>query len=210
MYGKPFGYMQALDFLLDINREMRDPEKSRSFNVLDYLAPNVQARKIENIIEKWIEQKKAEAAQGELSPGTLKDYCGYVKNYFIPMMGILDIKDIRYEQLNDFRNRLPGSLKLKTRRNILNALHAAFIWLWKQGDIDKKCRLSLLSKVLTQRSGRLSTIEEQEEGLKKIPEQHRDIIGFGFETGLRSGELCAIKICDIKAAARKIRVQRQV
>ena len=40
--------------------------------------------------------------------------------------------------------------------------------------------------------------ETQAYALAKIPEEHRDVIEFGFETGLRPGETCAIQVRDLE------------
>lgn len=204
--GAAMGYMQALDMLVAINRELRE---NSGFNPLDWSHSKVKGRRLEVAIHAWLDQKKAEAAGGELAPGTIKDYRGYVDHYFIPLLGKLDIREIGYEHLDDFRNKLPGRLKLKTRRNIINALHTAFVWLWKRGDIVKLPPFPAIEGYdATPR--RAHTREEQAKGLKLIPEVHRDVIEFGMETGLRAGELCALKICDVMAASRKMRVQRLV
>ncbi len=39
--------------------------------------------------------------------------------------------------------------------------------------------------------------ESQGEILQTLPDQHRDIFEFCFETGLRPNELCAIQVGDI-------------
>jgi len=46
------------------------------------------------------------------------------------------------------------------------------------------------------------------EGLLKIPEEHRDVIEFGFETGLRPGELCALKVKDLDMRGQQALIQR--
>jgi integrase/ribosomal protein L37E len=202
---QPMGYFQCLDALLAINREMREG----SFNPLDWLAANVQARKIRNVIDSWLKQKEAEMNAGELSPGTLKDYRGYIKHYFKPLLGDLDAREIRYEHLNRFRNNLPSSLKLKTRRNVMNALHAAFNFFWREEIIKEVPPFPIiLGDDATPRTA--LTFEEQQAGLAKIPVQHRDILDFGMETGRRPGEICALKVYDILAASHKLRIRRTI
>jgi len=48
----------------------------------------------------------------------------------------------------------------------------------------------------------------QLESLRKIPVRHRDPIEFGFETGLRPGEITALKVKDIDLVNRRAIIQR--
>jgi integrase len=50
--------------------------------------------------------------------------------------------------------------------------------------------------------------ERQAEILKTLPTQHSDIFEFGFETGLRPNELCAIQVGDIDIFKGLALVQR--
>jgi integrase len=46
------------------------------------------------------------------------------------------------------------------------------------------------------------------EGLSKIPEDDRDTMEFGFDTGLRPGETCALKVKDIDINKIEATIQR--
>jgi integrase len=204
-----FGYLSAVEMLIAINGKLKDPQKRKSFCILDYLAEHTEHRKFKNCIHKWLNQKEIEVNSGELSKGTYKDYVGYVENHWLPEFGERDIRQIAFEDLNTFKNRFPKALKIKTRRNIMNALRSAFNFLLRERAVDTIPPFPVIEGYdATPR--RSHTPEEQAEGLSKVPAQHRDVIEFGFETGLRSGELCAIRITDIKAASRKLNVARRI
>jgi integrase len=76
------------------------------------------------------------------------------------------------------------------------SLHSFFTWLFKkgirdippfpvvEGEDDAKERVAL-------------DYTDQVSYLRKIPEQHRDVLEFGMETGIRPGELVALKVKDI-------------
>jgi integrase len=96
-----------------------------------------------------------------------------------------------------FKDILPKSLKIKTRRNILNGLHAFFTWLKRKGTIQE---IPVWPVIKGNDSNIRTAIdyETQIYALSKIPEEHRDVIEFGFETGLRPGETCAIQVRDLE------------
>lgn len=51
-------------------------------------------------------------------------------------------------------------------------------------------------------------IEDQKNALMNIPPENREIIEFMFETGLRPGEACALKIKDFDSKNEKLLIQR--
>lgn len=200
---RPFGYIEALDILVAINREIREGK----FNILNWLPAEINLRRFETVIAQWLAQKTTEMQAGSLSHGTIKDYRGYTNHYFKPMLGKFDVRKITYNDLERFRDNLPATLKKKTQRNILNALHAAFRWFWRMGILNE---LPPFPVILGNDSVKRKslTYEEQQEGIAKIPERHRGIIEFGCETGLRPGELCVLKVWDLRASTREALIQR--
>ncbi|KJU87468.1 Integrase, catalytic core, phage domain protein [Candidatus Magnetobacterium bavaricum] len=179
----------------------------KTFNPDNYLPGKVKERLMENKLTDWLEQKSEEEQANEMSPETIRHYQAYVKQHFIPYFKGLDVKEVEFSHLENFKDKLPKRLKIKTRRNILNALHSFFRWLKRKGIIkevpnfpdikgnDAEVRTSI-------------DIEQQREALNKIPGHHRDIFEFSFETGLRGGELCALKAKDIDIKKKHILVQR--
>ncbi len=189
--GYVFTYERARDKLIDINKAI----KSRTFNPADFSDEQVRERRFENMMERWLEQKAEEERGNELSPATLRAYRSYNRNYFGVFSG-WDVREIRFEQLERFKDNLPRTVSLKTKRNILNGLHVFFIWLRKKGTIaevpvwpeikgdDARVMVAL-------------DIEDQAEALARIPEEHRDPFILLSETGVRINEVCALKIKDL-------------
>lgn len=192
--GKPFvDYRTARDFLSAMHVEMN---RGR-FNPADWISQKFEECRFENKIKEWIAQKSEEAAGGELSFETIKDYKGYAENHFHFLKG-WDVREIRFEQLENFKDRLPKKLKIKTRRNVLNGLHAFFSWLKRKGTIQD---IPAWPVIKGNDSDTRTAIDYDTQiyALEKIPEQHRDVIEFGFETGLRPGETCAVQIRDFES-----------
>jgi len=200
--GGIFDYPRAIRQLTNMRTEM----DKRSFNPSDWLPQKIRERKFEHQIELWITQKETEERRDEFSPETLKNYRGYARHHFTYFHGF-DVREIRREQLEGFKDTLSSSLRIKTRKNIMNALHAFFNWMYRRETIEKLPAFPTVE-------GDDSVVrvaldyEEQMEGLLKIPEEHRDVIEFGFETGLRPGELCALKVKDLDMRGQQALIQR--
>ena len=141
----------------------------------------------------------------ELSPGTLKDYRGYVKNYFGFFNG-LDVAEITLEHLTNFRDTLSG-VSIKTRKNVMNALRNFFFWLKERGVLRE---LPVFPKVKGDDSKprRAIGVDLQDEALARIPDAHKGIIEFLMETGLRPGEACALLCEHIDLRAKAARIDR--
>ena len=203
-----------MDFARVVKQLIRmEPDiRKKTFNPDDWHPARVKERLLENKAHDWLDSKQAEAEAGKLSYETLKDYRGYVTNYFMKLpsaapLGRQDVREVRFEDLKTFKDNLHKNLKIKTRRNIMNALHAFFNWTRLMGSVrdmpafpavegnDSDIRIAL-------------EYQDQLEALSRIPEKHRDVIEFGFETGLRPGETCALKIGDIDLKRREAVIQR--
>ena len=179
----------------------------KTFKPEDFLAGSLLARKLEPKALEWLDRKKLESENGELSPGTYRQYKGYVRNYWIPNLGEKDVREIRFPDLEEFKDNLPRNLKKKTKRNIINGLRTFFSWLRRKGIITE---LPVFPTVEGDDADvrRAMNYEDQTEALTRIPEHHRDVIEFGMETGLRPGEICALKIKDFDFKAGLALIQR--
>lgn len=113
----------------------------------------------------------------------------------------LNMEDVQPSTIARFKNSL-NHLKIKTRKNIISALHVFFEWFadrndemqWIEGyEIPKFPKI----KGSDSRPTKAIDTEDQQKYLRKIPEKHRDIIEFAMETGCRRGELCAYKVIDV-------------
>jgi integrase len=102
-----------------------------------------------------------------------------------------------------YRKELPARLSSKYKNNIMSCLFAFFRWLLRWGDIKE---LPIFPALDPDNSAprEAPSWGEQQDALTRIPEQHRDVIEFLMETGLRQGEVCALKIKDINSMSGKM------
>jgi integrase len=186
----------------------------------DWTDKEAKAKKIENMLDSWLMDKMDEIKADDFSSETLKDYKGYVSNYFIPYFKGMDVRAIDYTHIQKFKNSLQEyavkvkhngrknkQISDKTRKNILDGLHAFFTWLWRGGIIKNIPAFPLISVKDKEEKAALE-VEEQSTGLDKIPLEHRDVMELDFELGLRSGEVCVLKVMDIDTKKRLITICR--
>lgn len=199
--GDLLSYHKALDRLVEINNRI----KNKSFHPEDFTESKIRERKFENMISKWLQEKERKEKVGELSNGTIKDYSGYVKNYFGFLNG-LDVREVDLEKLSNFKDTL-SEVSIKTRKNIMNALRNFYFWLKERGVI-RETPVFLKITGDDSKTRRAIDYELQLEILKRIPEKHRDIIEFLMETGLRPGEACALLREHIDLRHGEARIER--
>jgi integrase len=154
---------------------------------------------------KWLSQKKEECEAGELSWETYKDYNGYVINHYTPLE-TMDVSKINYRTLENFKDGLPRSLKIKTRRNIFAALHSIFRWMHRKSVIKEVPAFPIIEGDDAEMR-RALTYDQQQAYLTMIPVPDRNPIEFGFEMGLRPGKTCALKIGDVDQIGRRVLIQ---
>jgi integrase len=185
-----FDYRRALKQLLEMNLSIEKKE----FNPIDWTTHAIKERRFEHQVEKWLEQKKEEMGTGERAPETIRTYESYLKNHFLGFFKRWDVREIHYEQLENFKDWLGKRVSINTRKRIIGALHAFFKWMWRKGIIKEFPVWPIVEGEDVVKKA--IDYESQGELLKLLPDKHRDIYEFGFETGLRPNELCAIQVCD--------------
>jgi integrase len=164
----------------------------KTFNPQDYLEPTIKLQLFDNAVDKWLLLKEKTRR-----PSSVKDLKGHMKNYILPFFGGMNIQEIRKFNITDFLNSLPDTIKNKTKKNIVLTLHSFIRWA-----IDEEIRKDALPfPELTFEDDAKERVAldyaDQQKYLEMIPEKYRNILEFGMETGVRPGELVALKVKDI-------------
>lgn len=153
----------------------------------------------------------------KVRPSTYASYQAYINNHIAPFLGGVKLQKLTTEQLQLFFNnkvksgRLDGKggLSPKTIRNMYNMLHEAL----RQAVTNKYLSINVSEGVVLP-THQLPTIvvfkpEEQQAILKAC---RKERLGFAIEldfmTGLRIGELCALKWRDFDFSEKLFTVQR--
>lgn len=202
-------YDTAVAKLADIASQI----KKGIFNPTDCTDEKTKQRKFEFQIGQWLEERKEELGNGELSPEHYTHIISYNKNYYSYFMGH-DVRDIGLETLSNFKREAlkykagtDERLRSKSKKNILNALHAFFTWLKKNGAIKEIPAFPEIKN--SDKTRRLAISREvQAEALQKIPQEHIDPIMFMMKTGIRPGEAIAILVKSVDLNNRVLWVER--
>jgi len=190
--GLDLSYITALDQLAAMNREMR----AKTFSAVQWQPGAIKSRLIKHAATKWLEDKRNEVARNEMSYGSFHAYQSRIQNHILnPEYGLgqLDAWEIKYDDLEIFRDSLPTHLKLATRRAIMTLLHTFLVSARRRGP-----GMPEFPAVKGNDVGKIKIldIDDQMTALEKIPEAHRDVFEFEMETGIRPGETCSLKIKD--------------
>lgn len=183
----------------DIDRKVYNPE--------EWKHAQYKSMFLEYKIYDWLAQKEKERDVKTLKPETLRAYKSYTNSHYIKFFKGIDVREIKYSHLEDFYGWLGKRVKIKTRKNIMWALHGFLRWLKRRGVIDVMPEFPVIeggdSRVLVSLD-----YEDQATGLENVPEIHRDHMEFGFDTGLRPNESCALQVGDINLHKQEALIQR--
>lgn len=126
----------------------------------------------------------------DVSKKTLKGYTTAVNRYINEYFKDTDIRHIRHNDLMEFYKWISGSQKWKY--NVMGVLRTMLRSAYKNEDL---MRMPPFPKLVydTQEEIRYLTMEQQEQVLNVIPEQHQAIFKVAMEYGLRVGEARALK-----------------
>jgi integrase len=168
---------------------------AHSFDPLSRTDSRVNERRFANKWEVYIEEKDDKVQRGELSPSYVRVLKVYRRKYYTGLDNF-DVRDIGLENIAAVRRMVKG--KLKSARNVLNALSAFFHWcLDNDGSVKTMPKFPVVSGDDSTPQGAIG-LTEQRHALARIPAEYSDPIEFGMETGCRPGEIAALKVKDIQ------------
>jgi integrase len=119
----------------------------------------------------------------------------HLRKHLIPFFGRTQMRDIGPEEVQCFVSSVKASPK--TKKNIF----ATFQMVWKTArnwryvahDATSGVALPKRSRVVR----RFFSLVEVQRILEAVPEPYRTFYWLAVETGMRAGELCGLRVCDI-------------
>lgn len=218
---KHWRYWKYYDgMLLDFERaerllsDIRTDIDKKVFSPFDVTDEAISERRFSVQIHKWlnreIDETDEDDDQKEWAPETSRMYRSYTINHYLPFFDATDVRKIDDDMLEEFKGvlkRKEPKLRVRTRRNVLAILKVFFLWLRRKKVIKVMPEFPTVKgkdssvKVALQ-------LEEQIGILQKVDGKYRDVFEFAMETGLRTGELCAVKVKDLKVRQGLLLVQR--
>ena len=185
VYGKSYMEVKQKRNNILLNLEKLKEKEKTNKHILNYY------------IDRWLE-----SIQFLIKVSTYVHYLGITKNHIKPELGNLEIKNINIEVIEKFINRkFKNSLSNKTIRDIVVVLKQILSY----ANISFKVKLPKLKK----KPIKILSKEEQKCLEKKILNQDFNSsygIILSLYTGLRIGEICALKWEDINLNKKTIKV----
>lgn len=155
---------------------------------------------ISDVMSKWLEN-----AENNIKLSTYEKYSGIVCNHIVPKLGNIQIKDISIEDIQIFINGLlDKGLARSTINDIIVVLNMGLFFAEKEYGVS--CPKAGFLKI-QKKEMRVLSVNEQNRFVKYLIDKN-DIFGFGMLlalfTGMRIGELCALKWEDISDQTIKV------
>ena len=162
------------------------------------------------LFDKWLE----ECERLDLSPTTLRTYRAQLERNVVPHLGKLALSRLTAKHLDNLYGVMKtNGLSSKTIRNhhaiISSALHQAVRWGWMRQNVAE---LAKPPKVSQQRveSPSVEVVRTIVEAAEKRDPRLAPLLMLAALTGMRRGELCALRWSDIDLDLGQIEVSRSL
>ena len=102
-----------------------------TFSLSNDLPEEIEAFRGKILFPKWLETKR------DVAPTTLREYKRYSVAYYVPLLGRVDMRELKTAHIEDFLGKLPAHLSLKTKKNIMIGLRNFCSWLYNRETMPK-------------------------------------------------------------------------
>ena len=175
-----------------------------------YVEPNKYS------VEKWLREWLELYALPTVKRSTYISYEGYVRIHLVPEIGQIKLTSLSTRDLQKFFKEKAGTeekkgLAPKTLRNIYNMLHSALDQAVADHKILRNPTLNVKLPKVKSKEMRVLTVEEQavlQDAVSRVDELHAYGITFAVSTGVRLGELLALRWKDVNEKEHYIYVRR--
>jgi integrase len=165
---------------------------------------------VSQLLDKWL----AECDRLDLSPTTIRTYKSQVKQTIRPKLGRVQVARLTAKHLDDLYGELKEAGKSpKTIRNhhaiISSALHQAVRWGWVRENVADRAKPPRVS----QRRVKPPSVDDVRtviEAAEKRDPRLAPLLMLAALTGMRRGELCALRWTDVDLEAGELEVARSV
>jgi integrase len=162
------------------------------------------------LLDRWL----SECERMELSPTTMRTYRTQVKNVLRPRLGKLEVNRLTAKHLDDLYGVMRSTGKApKTIRNlhatVSSALHQAERWGWVRQNVAE---LSKPPRVAQRRlkPPSVDVVKSIIEAAEQRDSNLAPLLMLAALTGMRRGELCALRWSDIRMDTGQLEVSRSV
>lgn len=193
-----YGYLYGKSYT-EVKRKLNQAKSQK-------IDSNTLSDNFEIISNKWIENKKL-----SVKDSTLAHYKMILDKHIFPLLGRYDISDVTSDIILQYMNRLIiDGYATKTAVDILNVIKNIMKYAKHKG-FCCNCDLSIISlKICKSEIETLTTFEQKK--LCNYIENNLDNRNFGILlclcTGIRIGELCALKWSDIDISEKILNINK--
>lgn len=153
---------------------------------------------------------------GDIEKNTLVGYRGYLKNHIFPAMGGKHIDEITVATVQNYINTKAERLAAKTVKEHINFMATVFDGPTEDGIIPRNPFRSKRLRIKGKKSTAVNAYSEDEYRafetvvLPSLDESAQLFAAITLYTGMRRGEICALRWEDIDLEAKKIIITKSV
>lgn len=140
----------------------------------------------EKFVEKWKETQK-----GQYKPSTWSDRCSSLKCYLLPAFGMLRFSELTRERIQQYITTVP----IRRARNVVMTLRAVWRVAEEWGYVQEL--RTIRWPKYEAKIARFFTVEEIQRIIEASEEPYKTMYWVAAETGIRAGELFALKYSDV-------------
>jgi len=144
----------------------------------------------------------------EMKPSTVQNMRGHLANHLLPFFGKRQVREITTRDIDAFLSKLPVSRK--TKKNIFSTLKLILKQGRAWGNLRENIWESTKKIGVSETEVRAYTDAEVESILSRSAGAKRLFYWLAVETGVRSGELCGLRVCDVDQFKKLVRVRQAV
>lgn len=155
------------------------------------------------VAERWVKIKER-----KIRPSTLRDYRSTMNHYVLPRFGNVPITEIGYLEVEEFISELKCSAK--RINNALVPMRSVFKFALKAGLIEKNPMDLVENLRVTKPDIHPLSMEEINLFLEHVSDRYRNFFVVAFFSGMRFGEMAALKwkFIDFELGVIKVRETR--
>ncbi|MBQ8955027.1 MAG: site-specific integrase [Clostridia bacterium] len=171
-------------------------------------ASGASARGGNTLFQSWSQHWLEETLRSEVKESSYQKYMSILEKHLNPHLGRFRLRDIRKEMVQDVVEELEGKgLAEATVRNIFKVLNKALQCARKERLIDENPCEGVIIHRRQLHEQRVLTQSEQRDVRKNTGQKDLPLL-LGLYTGMRLGEVCALKWEDIDFAEHTITIRR--
>jgi integrase len=153
-------------------------------------------------------QEWGDQAFPEMKPSTALNMRGHLANHLLPFFGKRQVREITTRDIDAFLSKL--TVSRKTKKNIFSTLKLILKQGRAWGNVRENIWESAKKIGKSDTEVRAYTDAEVETILSKSTGAKRLFYWLAVETGMRAGELCGLRVCDVDPFRKLVRVRQAV